>query len=714
MSLFVEGSYEVLEFSMPPNGMNQNISPKILPPNFAHVLENILPIPQGRGMVRYGTSLINNQLPPDSNILEQFEFITSNGNKQIVAYVSQFKEDLTVSNINVSSVTTFNFDSTSPTKFVIESGIKLRYSGGFGITTLYSTIKSVNISGNTVTLTLDGDNIFPPNFDTVTINNIYYSDGNIYSYDIDTNVLSASLINGLSVTTVPRHEIIQNTLIICNGVNPLMSWDGTNLNIIVDYIKELANAFNWIDATHFSFTIPANFIISKYQNNAPIRISINGNLTNTTVSAITVVNNIATITTADNVPQFAGRDVVILFYTDKPPPFSYLFVAHDRMFALAPGAVGIEYRSPEEAMRVYYANQTNSYTNWFDERTKQVLYEDLSNKHGVVDNLEAICLVNNLMMFIGRNKTQAWQGYDPTPNAAPATQFQWAYNLPIGIAHGNLLVELANDVGIITPNGFINFSKFNIAQQVVASAYDAIDPIIREYVQTITDSNIEYRKCRSFKYPSGPFCGFKIGNNKLLVSLYSTNLYAWSFFSGDFSNAQCFCSVGNSLYMGIGNKIYKYADGKDASPVLYGDQNGTAIISFYWTLPVVHKPGRRFANKRYEIEIDYPSGFFINPQNEIWMEVYGDLRKTFSIEDKYTLSIRGDPFGTIPLLPTSDDPNNPPKDAIGMRFGIPYEIIKDRLKFISSSFWLNIRGYCINGPLYFDQVRLFGIFERNS
>lgn len=43
-------------------------------------------------------------------------------------------------------------------------------------------------------------------------------------------------------------------------------------------------------------------------------------------------------------------------------------------------------------------------------------------------------------------------------------------------------------------------------------------------------SNRAYRACRSFLYPAGSFAGFKIGFNKVLVSLYETGLYARSFF----------------------------------------------------------------------------------------------------------------------------------------------------------------------------------------
>lgn len=714
MSYFVEGAYDGYEFSVPKNGMNQNISPETLPPNFAYILENIIPTPKGRGMVRYGTSLINNSLAPDSTIIEYFPFIKSDGNTQLGVYAQEFTEDLSVSAISITSSNVFNFTSNNPSNFEKDTPIKITYRGDFGTATIYSNIYSINIAGNVVTITLQ-ENSFPQDIAGLTITHLYYTEGNIYFYDFSTSTLSGILAGNLSIGVVPRYITFQNTLLICNGVDPIMSWDGTTLQPVIDMVKETASNFNWIDATHFSFQCQANFIIQKYQNNNTINVSINGNITTTTVSNVSVVNNIVTVTTNNNIPRFTGQNVVALFYADQPPPFNFMFVAHDRIWALGTGAVGLEYRSPDQAMLVYYANQPNSVTKWFNEQTKLVPTIDLSDKHGVPDNLEAICQINSYIAFVGRQKTQVWQGTNPTPNANPLNKFIWAHNFPIGIAHGNLLQELANDIYLITSNGMISLSTYNVAKQLAATSADAVDPLIRQYIENINQSNVDYRACRSFKYKSGPFCGFKIGNNKLLVSLYSTNLYSWSIFSGDFQNAQTFCSdLDNSLYLAINNKIYQYSDG-NGSPIGYGDQGGTAIIPYFWTLPVIHENGRRFANKRYEIRVDYPSSFNINYKNNvITIGVVGDISKTFFLESNYEIFFKGDPFNTIPLVQNSPDPNVPERNILGMRFDKPYQFIKGRLKFVSSSFWLSVSGYVLNGPLYFDKVRLFGIFERKS
>lgn len=90
------------------------------------------------------------------------------------------------------------------------------------------------------------------------------------------------------------------------------------------------------------------------------------------------------------------------------------------------------------------------------------------------------------------------------------------------------------------------------------------------------------------------------------------------------------------LYLTIGNRFYQYADNTTASP-LYGDRGGDRSINFLWALPVVHQKGRRWANKRYEIQIEYPPGFVLKADNTLSIAINGDLRKSFSLQNLDTL-----------------------------------------------------------------------------
>jgi hypothetical protein len=727
MSFFQEGDFDTLEFTIPVAGMNQNISPKILPPQYAYVLDNIVPLPIGRGSVRYGTKLVNEDLTFDSNIIEIFPFLNNDGTEQDILYVADFVEDTTANTFIVTSVSRFYFSSTNGALYFQDTQIKIRYhTSTFATTTMYCNIFAVLTDEETVIVELSG-NYFIDDIDDITIDSVWFPVGNIYMYNTETSTLSAPLnTNYMSVACVPRAITFQNTLTICNGVDKLVIWDGTDLNIVTDYVTEYANSFIRISNSSFSFipTVGLNipdFILGKYPVGGLIRLNVyNGNVlvssTNLTILTATQAGNVVTITTTTaTVPAFTGVNNLALAYGDYPPTFNFLFVAHNRIWALGPGQASINYREFSETMIVYYTYETNNPLKWFNDQNKRVEFEDLRNQHGIADNLEAIASISNYIVFIGRHKTQVWQGIDPTTLAAAPNRFSWAYNLDIGIAHGNLALDIATDTYLVTDNGIVSLSRFNITQQIGATDVNSVDPIVRDYLQTIKQSNIFYRQCRSFKYKNGPFCGFKIGTNKILVSLYSTNLYSWMFFSGDFANASTIVSGSiDSLYLGIGNKLYKYADGKDGDVVLYGDQNGTALISFFWTLPVVHRPGIRFANKRYEIQLEYGSAFARNQQDNLSIGVIGDIRQSFELRNLYALPPIGDALNTVPLGLGVPNPTNPDPNAPGLRLETSYSYPKGRLKFVSSSFWLYLTGYTVDGPIYFDRIRLFGITERRS
>jgi hypothetical protein len=718
--MFQEGNYNVLEFSLPAQGMNRNIAPEMLPPEFATVLENIIPSPLGSAFVRFGTQLLPNvTIDPDNTIIEMFSFAKPNGDNQIVLYVQVYKQDVTAHDFEVTSPNSFSFVTNTPDKFIVDNLIKVPYTL-HGQNTLYSLVVNKTVVDETVTITL-ADNSFPLPINQITINSIAYASGSIYVYDILTQTLSGVIKEDLSVATVPRSVTYLNKLLICNGVDKVLVWNGDILEEVFSFVKEdTATNLVRINDNSFSFSLIEGkeeiFDATKYPDNGKIQIKNQGITFNTTINHIERLGDVITITAPDVLPVFNEPE---LFYQDWPPTFSYMIVAYNRIWALGIGPVGLRYRDPEQSLRVYFSYKTNTITDWFNEVTKTVPSIDLSESHGIPDNLEAIGYVNNVMVFMGRNKTQIWTGSEPLGASTDPTRevFEFSSTVPIGIVHGNLLMEMANDLYFVSQNGLLSFSTLNVAKQFAASSNDAVDPLVRDFVVETSISNPAYRACRSFKYKSGSFCGFKIGLNKVLVSLYSTNLFAWTLFSGDFYKATSYLSnLDSSLYLSVGNKIYRYADGTIGTP-LYGDNNGKDLINFLWVLPIVHIPGKRFANKRYEIFCDYPSSFVVNNKNSIFIMVNGDLNKTFILQDTYNLQYKGDSLGIVPFIKPQDigdDPENPNPNALGFRLDDPYIFLKERLKFISSNFTLNLVGSSMNGPLILKKIRLFGIIEHSS
>ena len=234
-----------------------------------------------------------------------------------------------------------------------------------------------------------------------------------------------------------------------------------------------------------------------------------------------------------------------------------------------------------------------------------------------------------------------------------------------------------------------------------ATSSNAVDPIISSFLKDVTSSNINYRSCKAFKYEQGTFGGFKLGQNKLLVSPFQTQFYAWSFFAGDFQRSQSFVDSGRALVLGIDNALYQYADGNDGSQKLYGDNNGASLISFTWTPGLISmkgRQGRRFANKRYELIVNYPSSFALNPLNQVSIRINGHIPRTFQLASVCEFQMRGDVLGEVPMGE--------------FRLYSPFEFVNKKLKFVSSQFWVTVSGYTLNGPLVFKKLRLFGVGER--
>ena len=720
-----EGNYNILEIYPPTQGMNRLIAPEALPQGFAVALENILPTPLGAATVRYGTRRLSGMnLEPDDVILEAFPFVKPNGDKQAVLYVQTFVLDETARNFVVLNPQSFQFDTDNAISFQADTPLKIEYTHA-GDTTLYSTIVMKTVLGQTVTITVE-NNSFPFPIDGVVIQRVSFSEGNISVYDFQTSGLGPILKTGLSVACVPRSVTFLGKLILCNGVDRVLIWDGQTLSEMADFVKEEASQLTRLDDRRFSFTCTDSFDIGHYSPGSVIQFRIQGITNKRIVASVTRVDNTVSITTTMNLHQFVA-DHTELFYKDWPPAFSFMLVAHNRIWALGSGAVGLNYRNPDQALRVYFSYKSNTLTGWFNETTKTVPSINLNESHGSPDNLEAIAFVNGLMVFMGRHKTQVWTGSEPLGGSVDPTKpkFEFYSLLPIGIVHGNLVMEMANDLYFVSQNGILSFSTLNVAKQFAATSSDGVDPLVRQYVSSTTTSNPAYRSCRSFKYQSGSFCGFKIGFNKVLVSLYSANLYAWTLFSGDFAKAQTFLSdVDNALYLLIDNQIYQYADASgnrsgiatDSTPV-YGDNDGKDLISFLWTPPVINFPGKRFANKRYEIACEYPSSFVLKEQNNVCLMISGDLRKTFQLQEDYKFQFKGDSLDETPFVNPDDigpNPNDPNPDALGFRFDEPYGFVKGRLKFLSSSFSLTLTGSTLSGPLVFNKIRLFGIIERTS
>jgi hypothetical protein len=692
--MFKGNTFDVLEFNMPVRGMNQNIAPEVLDSTQAYLLENILPLPLGEGRVRYGTQeLAGVTLPADSTLQEIFDFTKADGSQELLLYVQTFQIDARASNFAVLSDTQVRFTTPTPETYHLNTPLKVIYTKN-GQQILYTEILEKGVAGNQVTLTF-APNSFPDPVEDIVLNSLWFATGTLYHYDFNATTL---LKEHLAPHSVPRCVQFKNHLVICNGVDRMMTWDGSALKVVEDFVEEQATSFHRLGSRRFSFTTTQAFQIEKYKKANKIQLMVNGMTHELTCASVEKADLTVTLTVQEDLPVFREEDRVALFYRDFPPAFSALFVLHNRLWALGEGPVGLSYRS--NPLTVYFCSQAESLTHWFDSASKHVPFLDIGYKHGKPDNLEAIASVGPYMAFIGRSHTQVWQGTNPLE----VETFKWKATLEGGIAHGNLLLPLANDVFFISPQGLMSFGTLNEAQQVELKSLNAVDPLIRDYTDDLLRDDMTYRQARAFHYKEGPFAGFKIGPNKIIVALTDTGLTGWTVFTGDFKQASSFNEGCGFLILGIENRLYRYSDGKKAPPD-YADARGGAI-PFIWMLPKLSFKGKKFASKRFVVEGDLPSSFVLEKANHLHLEVSGNLRETFDIEQAYPVSLRGDPLGGLPLA-VNDEP-----ETLALRLDQPYSRSKGRAKFVSTEFWLILRGQTKQGPLRLKKLQLYGRKER--
>jgi hypothetical protein len=273
-------------------------------------------------------------------ILEDFPYPQTNGNRQAVLYTQVFTADGSVTEAAVVNQSQFSFKTQTPEKYAAETGVEVVYTSQSGIgNVLSSLIVAVNTNGDNVTTITVENNSFPDE-DNLQITSIKYSSGSLYVYDFQLQTTTL-LKEGLSIACVPRSLTYLNKLLIYNGVDKVLGWNGTDLVEVIDFVQETATALNRIDDTHFSFTAGNAFNIDHYQNNNLIQIKVNGTVAlQTSVTNVAQQGNTITLTTADNLPPFVQNQTQ-LFYRDWVPRFSFMAVAHDRLWGLGKGAVGL-------------------------------------------------------------------------------------------------------------------------------------------------------------------------------------------------------------------------------------------------------------------------------------------------------------------------------------------------------------------------------------
>src|SRR4051812_14408870 len=111
--MLYEGGYEKITLVPPVSGMNQNISDRILPSQFAYYLLNILSNPLGEGKVRFGDKLIFEDEDDKYKIIRAFPFQNTNGNRQFIRYGQEYKIFVGATSQIISDVNKITIESNN-------------------------------------------------------------------------------------------------------------------------------------------------------------------------------------------------------------------------------------------------------------------------------------------------------------------------------------------------------------------------------------------------------------------------------------------------------------------------------------------------------------------------------------------------------------------------------------------------------------------------
>ena len=119
-----------------------------------------------------------------------------------------------------------SIDAGATTNYPVDQPLRIKYTQGIYQKTIYVTVTAAVLVSSTVTITFTGDEL-PGS--SVTIDEIAYAVGSIWELNTSTGAYT-SRKTGLKPVCIPM--AVQNEdgyMIIVNGADPNMTWDGTSI-----------------------------------------------------------------------------------------------------------------------------------------------------------------------------------------------------------------------------------------------------------------------------------------------------------------------------------------------------------------------------------------------------------------------------------------------------------------------------------------------------
>lgn len=597
-----QGHPQSLSIPFPYKGINTNSQNDT---NYSRFTQNILVSDNKTGALRYGTNLVSSfTFDPTrtfGDIISVMSFLKEDGTSEKLVYVQYLtlSDLLLPANIDIIDdpeldgysqitidITDFDDDEKSYLNKVLFDGVYVFFR------------QTISDGGEIKNLISEDDTTIVFNLPfTADFFDLDYSimieRAGIYRVNLDNEY--ELLLDDLDPLVIISSINYQGKLIIANGVESVKVYDGQDL-IPLKAPVAIPNIDNiTIDGMQLTCSIPEvslNEIQADVEVGDTLTLISNAETKDVTITAIAFdppADNLVGITiTVDIAPQ---ADVRKIIYQKLCPSFSFIAIVHKRLWALAEGRPYLnKFRPPLLAMRVYYAAKLESIYDWFNERTNQIDFINMSSTSSVPDNLEAISAFEGKTLFLGRETTQVWTGEDPTSlddgQNINLPDFKWEQTLPVGVLQQTLFLEVPNNFIFLSKYGIVSISSVNLYQQIEVSYKFStpIDHYINNQLSFI-ESDRDFRNMRSFLYPYGRFLGFRIKYSCFIYQL--NNEGAWVVFSENFaeSTSVMYDSTSKNLYLGApkGNLLVYSDKINSQSYEEYGKGELSWFVAYNWT-----------------------------------------------------------------------------------------------------------------------------------
>lgn len=436
----------------------------------------------------------------------------------------------------------------------------------------------------------------------------YCNDGTIRRLNEGTGAWT-TLKSGLGANGNPRSVAFNEKLIVVDGINTPMAYNGSTVELLGEYVTDYDSGSSTGFATAASQTDTDTITVTVLAGRNDYVVGRNIRVTFATEGAVTATianvsgTSVKTIDVSGTPFPNPTQTITKVEYFDNPPAFSDIYAEHQRLWALSAGeSKANTYRPQANAMRVYYADATNNENSWFNQTTHEVGYVNLLNRSRRFDELVRISSIDGAMVFFARTNTFIYAGDDPTTLG----EFAWQKTIPVGCVNGNLVQKYPADVLFFTRYGARSLRTVLQTEglEVVPDLGSAVDPTVTSFVDNMMTSDALYRSARSFFYERDGFYGFRFGAEYILVYALSEESKGWVYFSGLFKDATAYLGTTDGrLLLADGGQLCAYANGTDTAVGTTYSDNGATILAKWWT-PWLRLKNGRWSNIGYEIQME--------------------------------------------------------------------------------------------------------------